>query len=926
MLQSAFNMQPGEGRRVGLLLIFNAATLVGVTTIGYSGAASTLFLSQLPASATPYLLIFPAIGVALSLFLYNRVGARIEPRRLVFGSTLLLLGGLLIFRLLLETAYASQFATLAGLYLFMEVAFNILSLQWWMFVGELFNAREARRVLSLIMGGATVANIAAGFMLGPLANLFGVKNLLFISALAMVVCWFCARALLNYNSDSLTVGAAQDAPRANAVSFRQAIGEVWQVPLLRGIAGLAILLTLLFNTSVYQYLRGLQDAFAGRGQAMAEFMGVFAVWTSLAAIVIQFYLGPRIIRRLGVFAALLLFPMGSGLGATAVMLTGGALIAMAVMRAAAPVFQGTMTDVAINILYLPVPSEQGRRAYELTTAASSVVLAMLGIVFLVTQAISPLPYYFWSIPLLGLVLVYIGVLAWTRRQYVRALAENVSHAWFDLSSGRIDATDPTTVQALAAALQHPDSMRALHALELIATAPDIEWDLYVAPLLSHASPDVRTLALRHLARPGNAAQTEGVAALFNAPEESVRAAAIEAYCTIEGQRAVRHVIPHLSDSSPDVQAAAVLGLIRHGGLDGILATAATLKSMVESEDPLLRRESARVLGKIGVPTVSATLLPLLDDADPQVRVEAVRAAGALRSPELVPHLMDKLGDGATAPAAADVLAVAPDALMPVILPALSALLSDSQDPAVRARVPGILARMNSRQAAELLLAHLYERDERVRFAVYYALSRLRAKGVNFSIPETLVQETVIRELGSYYELFALREDLNSIGEDPLLSDTLATRMRNILDRVFYLLAVLHGGQGVERVQQTFNTHHSTSDRRAEAVELLDNLSLGQAKELLVTILEAPTAQVLDVARRRFSIQRQPLFARLADLAQGVDPWLRACALWRIGTLPEAELSADFRELISEGLQSDDPLVRETALVVELRIGSAQGTR
>src|SRR5207249_5144240 len=113
----------------------------------------------------PYLFIFPAIGVALGLLLYNRLGARIESRRLALVSTPLLLGCLLLFRLLLETPYASNFVTLAGLYIFLEVTFNVLYLQWWMFVGQLLNAREARRVLSLIMGGAAAANLVCRLLL-----------------------------------------------------------------------------------------------------------------------------------------------------------------------------------------------------------------------------------------------------------------------------------------------------------------------------------------------------------------------------------------------------------------------------------------------------------------------------------------------------------------------------------------------------------------------------------------------------------------------------------------------------------------------------------------------------------------------------------------------------------------------------------------
>ena len=84
-LQSVFNIQPGEGARVGLMILYSAAAIGGVLTLGTT-VSDTLFLSELPASAIPYLLILPAIAIIPVVLLYNRVAARFTLTQVILGS------------------------------------------------------------------------------------------------------------------------------------------------------------------------------------------------------------------------------------------------------------------------------------------------------------------------------------------------------------------------------------------------------------------------------------------------------------------------------------------------------------------------------------------------------------------------------------------------------------------------------------------------------------------------------------------------------------------------------------------------------------------------------------------------------------------------------------------------------------------------
>src|SRR5262245_15999730 len=112
---------------------------------------------------------------------------------------------------------------------------------------------------------------------------------------------------------------------------------------------------------------------------------------------------------------------------------------------------------------------------------------------------------------------------------------------FDLSASTLDVTDETSVEVLAATRRDADELRVVNGIELIDSAPCVDWTPYVIPLLSHPSEEVRARALRCLGRSGDEALSGAVAGLLNAPEESVRAAAGEALCNIAGPRAVQRV-------------------------------------------------------------------------------------------------------------------------------------------------------------------------------------------------------------------------------------------------------------------------------------------------------------------------------------------------------------------------------------------------
>jgi len=99
---------------------------------------------------------------------------------------------------------------------------------------------------------------------------------------------------------------------------------------------------------------------------------------------------------------------------------------------------------------------------------------------------------------------------------------------------------------------------------------------------------------------------------------------------IEGEQAVPALLPFLQAPEPAVvRAGAAASLIRHAGVDGVLAAAEPLNALLCAEDPGDRAAAAEALGTIGVRGFYRPLISFLRDRDPMVRrlVAARRIAG-----------------------------------------------------------------------------------------------------------------------------------------------------------------------------------------------------------------------------------------------------------------------------------------------------------
>ena len=885
--------------RAKIVWLFCYLTLaVGGTVVFGRSVGRAVFLGALPPEAVPLKLVVSAVAVVGATALYQVVGRRMALTRLVVASQLVLTGGVLLSWLAARTPLGATPLAATAIFGWLEVVAALVTMQFWVLAGQLFDPRSARRSFALITAGGPVATLGGGSLLGVLAPRVSTADLLLLTAIGVLLCALTTAVLARRYADLLGAGRPKTAAAPKTAAPPPA---ATRSPLARAIVGIVLLGSTVTALVDYQMDLAMQVSFAGNPGAMSGFLGTFNAVAGGCGLLIQVSLVSVVLERFGLRATLSLLPAGFAAGAVAVVASGGALLPVAGARAADMLFRFTFNDVGVNILYLPLGADARRRLKEsLDGVLKPVTAAALAGVLALARAAGWQGIALWSLPVLAMVIAWFWLVARAQPAYQQALVESLRRRRLSFDDASLDAADPGTRLALLAALHGPDEALALAALSTIAEAPG-DWASEVARLLGGPSTELRGAAARYLAAAGERRFAADLAGRLADPAPSVRAAVVTALGELGGDLGPPERL--LADEAPEVRRAAVAALLRRGepvALD-------RLHDWTASDDPAERRAAAEAIGSIGRGGWDRLLAALLDDPRPEVEQAALRAVGAVGAASLLEPVVARLGAPATANAAADaLLALAEDAEAGVELRLVGCLRDEAESPGVRRGIPRVLVRLSAAEALEPLLEMVADPDPELRGAVYAALAQ--AGPLDEAAHRRLAAQ-VEPELRDAYRLRAVWTDLGPDGRGDLLGEGLDARYERALGRVFELVGVLQPGAGLAdawRAVRSGDPRH-----RANAVEVVDGAVDRAWRADLTHLLEAAPERAAELARQRYGEAAASAADRLRELAgDDRDPWLRACALERIGRLGLTELGGE----LARGLRADDRVVRETALI------------
>jgi HEAT repeat protein len=949
-LATALGIQAGEG--LPIILLFGQAFFLGVLLIFFYTAANALFLVEFGAQGMPYVYIVAAAVVTLAGLLFSKLEQRLSFPLLLVGTLAFLLISVLALRLGLWFTLRGNPLPLRWLVftlmVWVRLLWTVTNLVLWALAGRLFNMRQGKRLFPLIMVGAVLAMIMSGFLATPLIALLGAANLMFIAAGGLAVGLLFLLLTIRQFHDQLSHSQQEDKGESSLAQSQ-----------LRGLFKNRYIVLIVMYTAFSTLATYVLDfIFVSQAEvryadvdALASFFGNYVGLSTIFILLTSAFSG-KILNRYGMKVGLLCNSFLVATGAVA-MATIGTLFAsldplfwLVVLSKLFDDMLGVVSVSSIRILYQPLPTSQ---QVPVQTLVESVVnplsIGLVGVMLLLFGLLEN----FTTIGAVYLLLValacWIGSAFFLNREYGVVLKQALTKrhlAGSPLRSGRSPIRiDRSSIELLQQGLTSRHVGAVIYSLDMLEENKPELLPTLLPDLLTHPAPEVRRDVLRRIERlrltstlPAIKESIKDQEALHAEQSPLVqgslslsKGASLRVLAALSDSQQLQEVYPYLESPLPEVKQGVMIGLLRSGEIEAILAAGEKLIQMIHSGDPAERAFAAQVLGEGGIPFV-APLLKLLQDDEVEVQRAALVAAGKLKHSQLWPVVITLLAEAKVRASAVTALVAGGQAVLNQIKSAFTSqatrLSQEGEGQELLIRLAQICGRIRGAEAIALLEQQLDFPDEQVGFHILVALNQC-----GYQAPEekmAFIEQAIKADIAHITWLLAVLSDFGA--QEPLLSTALTSQMASYRRRLFLWLSFLYDPQLIQQLQDTLGV--ADSQKQAYAIEIIQTFISTDLSKLLIPLLndESSALQRLKVhypQQRRDRKQRLHEIISLAN--KRLDSWTRACALYTVAEADATdELTDELRQAVIEALSAPEPLVRETAAWTVAKLEPVDGER
>jgi AAA family ATP:ADP antiporter len=309
-------------------------------------ASRSLLLDGHTTTILPYVWIGSAIVLLVAVSLYHRLLERFQRLHVVYGTCLLFIALLLLFRLWL--GFRGEVASLA-FYIFVDVLGVVLVEQFWSLTDSIHSTHEGKRWYGLVGTGGLVGGMVGG---GAAALIIAytplqTPDLLLIAAgiIGMIIALTWLMAYLNlYRTPENE--AIPTAPKAG--NWRTLTRSRYLVL----IAATLLLAQLVSPLVEYQFLGVIEVLYPSR-EPRTEALSVFFSIMGGVAIAVNLIITPLVLRFLGVLGGLLIQPLVLSASAWGFIFSPG-LLSAATMKISDRGLSYSINRAAKELLYIPV--------------------------------------------------------------------------------------------------------------------------------------------------------------------------------------------------------------------------------------------------------------------------------------------------------------------------------------------------------------------------------------------------------------------------------------------------------------------------------------------------------------------------------------------------------------------------------------------
>ena len=817
-LHRFLGLRAGEAPTVRLFFLHNF--LLGIGTILVYVSANVILLENHPETSLPVAYLVSAatmMGVAklYTHFEHHLLLQKLAVRVLLAVCVLTFVMGVLV---LTGHSVASAVAIMAGY----RVIYLLTNLEFWGISAVVFDVRQGKRLFSVISAGDMPAK-ALGAGLSVIVHDHTALYWLLLTAFGA---YLGALAVLRYTLASHAIDTTPAPVRLRRRAQPSFVKQLFGNSDLVFAMCLSLMAIACVVTSVeYFFFVNVKHKFHHQGDLM-QVVGAILGLTYLLAMVFKLLLSRQTFERFGVSRSLAVLPMS---GLLALVLFGilyevgiseeGLLIYFCGLYLLLEVLRRSVFDPVFLVLFQPLSPPDRLQGHTLVKGFYEPLgMAVAGLLLLVVNNLShagPYVSFVWMAGFMGLALF------WLRRTYGAYLLTLKDTLGRRFSATAELALPTTAVPVLLETLRNGQPDEVLNAFAWLQEHQPSVLPEQADYLLSHPDKRIRVRVLTALRGKIDMARLRSLA-LTDADAAVRRWAAY--WFARRGSNADRNAL--LMQMDPSVQTGLIEGWLSAEPDDR--SARQRLRELMAANEANYQRAALLLSRFLPDDERVSYITEHLDHTDSVVRATAIRAAGEFFNPDLTNRLVLLLTDSAVWRKAADSLVKTGSAA----IPCLRTALTESATETLIRRMAGVCGRLDTPDSRDLLL-ELAQSPNRF----WRAVAGRELKGLPANPADAPVFQTLLADEWQIVQRLLQGQQTET---DPLLLATIHYELSTVQQRIFNWLGQLYEAGAVADAQR--GVVHAARDRKANALEMLDNLlprTTYQALQELVDVGTVP---------------------------------------------------------------------------------------
>lgn len=916
---SATRFELSEDQQL-VVLLTGQMTLLAFSAFLIQTVGTALVITDFGSNSVPY--VYIATSIVGSLFAAGY--AALQRRwRLTTAAAV----SILVFAVFVLVAWLGRvsfawlwvsFALMISMALLYQLASIIVGGQ----AGQLLDIRQMKTIFPTVLSGFTIGVMSAAAAVSILPELIGGS----VNLLLIAVASFALALLLLY----LTVQRyGEKFPRPTTATKTKKeptkpINQILRSRYVRVILAYQMLSTMGTYLVTFIYLNQLEVAFPQLDD-LVGFIGNFNFVTMALSLLFLSLVAGRLFNRLGLRFGITANPFMIALILLLMVIAGpiwglasGLFFWLAVSGRFFDILlsYGT-TSSSVKAMYQALPADE-RPFVETAVEGIGVPVAMgfAGAIMLIFTLIPGLNLSHLIILTVIITTMWVLTGLAVYRDYRRVLVKTLSRR--TLNKADFSLEDGSTLAVLETMLQSDKPHDVILALDLLteANAPDLDNKLLT--LLDHEGVDARIEALRRIETRKIVAALPRIKLLLAAEkDEAVLGTAVRALCALAEDDLVETAQPFLDDGTSASSVGAIVGLLRYGGISGVLAAGQQLTEWQASPDAEERRVAAEAIGEVGVANFYRPLIPLLQDEAATVRREALVASSKVHHPRLLPYVIDNLANPLTRSAAMSALVATGERLLPTVSKGLAG--DESVDEADIIRMVRVCGQMKGQKVIDMLKPHIDHPDNDVQLAVLQALQLANYQATDAG-EITEINRTMRGEVAHGLRTLLAKQELGQDAVYDAVHRALDHEYEEARERTFLLLSYIYDTRAILRAEEQLI--HGNSASQALALETLDVTLTGEQKQMVFPLVDTKLTMEQQIKQLQavFELAHLPSSERLVEMIadpeqEWTNGWTRACVLQAVGKLGLTELA----DAVEQTLAIEEHPVKETAVWTLLKL-------